>query len=121
MMKEQENTPSSSFPKSFNLSDIVISLNGRDAGKHFIVIGTDPLYSLIADGKGRRYEKPKRKKNKHLKFESKTDSMITGKLEKGEKVTNNEIRRFLASYTTKHNNENLAENCDEGGMQNAKG
>ena len=117
MIKEQEKNSSSPSPKScilnpksLNLADIVISLNGRDAGKRFIVIGTDLLYSLIADGKGRRYEKPKRKKNKHLKFESKSNSHITEKLERGERITNNEIRRFLASKS-----------CDEGGMQIAKG
>ena len=92
-------------PDPFNVADIVVSQNGRDAGKRFIVIGTDTIYSLIVDGKGRRYEKPKRKKNKHLKFESKADSHITEKLERGEKITNNEIRRFLASKS-----------CDEGGM-----
>ena len=112
MIKEQEKKSSSSSPKSYPLNpdplciaDIVISLNGRDAGKRFIVIDTDPVYSQIVDGKGRRYEKPKRKKNKHLKFESKADSHITEKLERGEKITNNEIRRFLASKS-----------CDEGGM-----
>ena len=97
-------------PNPLCIADLVISLNGRDVGKRFIVIGTDTIYSLIVDGKGRRYEKPKRKKNKHLKFEGKADSYITEKLERGEKKTNNEIRRFLASKS-----------CDEGGMQIAKG
>jgi len=95
-----------------NISDIVISLNGRDTGKRFIVIETDGEYSLIADGKGRRYEKPKRKKNKHLMFEDKADSLIANKLAGGEKITNNEIRRFLATYA--------AEKSNEGGMQDAK-
>ena len=95
-----------------NIADIVISINGRDAGKLFIVIGTDNEYSLIANGKNRRYEKPKRKKNKHLKFENKADSLITEKLIEGGKVTNNEIRRFLAEYT--------AEKFGEGGKQDAK-
>ena len=95
-----------------SVADIVISINGRDAGKRFIVIGTDAEYSLIADGKGRRYEKPKRKKNKHLKFEDKAESLIAEKLNGGEKITNNEIRRYLAGYA--------AEICGEGGMQNAK-
>ena len=104
-----------------NTADIVVSLNGRDAGKRFVVIGTDLIYSLLADGKGRRYEKPKRKKNKHLKFESKADNHITEKLERGEKITNNEIRRHLASYAMKDHNEKTIEDCDEGGMLNAKG
>jgi len=80
----------------------VISLNGRDAGKRFIVISQEDEYSLIADGKGRRYEKPKRKKNKHLKLEDKASSKIADKLTGGEKVTNNEIRITLAAYAAEH-------------------
>jgi len=95
-----------------NVADIVISINGRDAGKRFLVIETEEGHSLIADGKGRRYEKPKRKKNKHLKFEDKADSSIAMKLAEGGKITNNEIRRFLAEYTAEINS--------EGGMENAK-
>ena len=97
---------------SMNIADIVISINGRDAGKRFVVIGTDNEYSLIADGKGRKLEKPKRKKNKHLKFEDKAESRIAEKLTEGGKITNNEIRRFLAGYAVHR--------CNEGGMQDAK-
>jgi len=103
-----------------NVSDIVISLNGRDAGKRFVVIGTDGEYSMIADGKGRRYEKPKRKKNKHLKFEDKADSQITEKLIGGGKITNNEIRRFLASYAAECRNRYTIDKFGEGGKQDAK-
>ena len=85
---------------SIELADIVISLNGRDVGKQFIVIETDTVYSLLADGKGRRYEKPKRKKNKHMKFQYRPNNPISEKLKSGEKVTNNEIRRFLAEYSS---------------------
>jgi len=95
-----------------NIADIVISINGRDAGKRFIVIGTDEEYSLIADGKGRRLEKPKRKKSKHLRLENKADSQLMVKLSGDGKLTNSEIRRFLAGYA--------AENVGEGGKQDAK-
>ena len=95
-----------------NIADIVLSKNGRDAGKRFIVIGTDNEYSLIADGKGRRYENPKKKKNKHLEFEDKADSQIAERLAEGGKITNNEIRRFLGEYAT--------EKGSEGGMTDAK-
>ena len=91
------------------IADIVISINGRDAGKRFVVIGTDKDYSLIANGKNRKLEKPKRKKNKHLKFENKASSFIEDKLTKNGKITNNELRRYLAEYA--------ATNCSEGGMQ----
>jgi len=103
-----------------NAADIVISLNGRDAGKRFIVIDTDGEYSLIADGKGRRFEKPKRKKNKHLKFEDKADSQIAEKLLGEGKISNNEIRKYLAAYATESCDGEPADNFGEGGKQDAK-
>ena len=83
-------------------ADVVISLNGRDVGKRFLVVGKNDGYSLIADGKGRRLEKPKLKKNKHLKLEDKAGGLVADKLAGGQKVTNNEIRRVLAKYATDH-------------------
>jgi ribosomal protein L14E/L6E/L27E len=79
-------------------ADVVISLCGRDMGKRFLVIGTQDGYSLLADGKIRRIEKPKRKKNKHFSLEGKCVNPVANKLLSGEKVTNNEIRRALAEY-----------------------
>ena len=92
-----------------DIADVVVSINGRDEGKRFLVIESEDEYSLIADGKGRRIEKPKRKKNKHLKLEDKADGQVAAKLIGGERVTNSEIRRTLAGYAT---------DCgDKGGMQ----
>jgi len=79
-----------------NIGDIVISVNGRDINKRFLIIATEENYALIANGKTRRLEKPKRKKNKHLKLESKADSAIVEKINE-RKMTNNEIRRYLAT------------------------
>ena len=95
--------------ENIDIADIVKSINGRDEGKYFLVIGTEDEYSLIADGKSRRVEKPKRKKNKHLKLEDKSDVQIAAKLIGGEKITNNEIRRTLAGYA--------ADRGEKGGMQ----
>ena len=89
-------------------ADVVVPLNGRDAGKSFIVIDLeDDSYALLADGKGRRAEKPKRKKYKHVRVEGKADDPVAAKLCKGEKVTNSEIRRALSS---------LADRREKGGM-----
>jgi len=82
------------------IADVVISLNGRDNGKCFIVTGKDDNYSFLVDGKGRKLEKPKRKKNKHIKPEGICDARLAEKLIGGEKVTNSEIRRALAEYAT---------------------
>ena len=83
---------------SIGIADVVVSINGRDEGKRFLVVGMENDYSMIADGKGRRSEKPKRKKNKHLRLEGRAGEQIAIKLIAGDKVTNNEIRRALAAY-----------------------
>jgi ribosomal protein L14E/L6E/L27E len=92
-------------------ADVVSSLNGRDAGKRFIVIGIDGEYSLLADGKGRRVEKPKRKKNKHVKPEGRRSERIASMLAEGGKVTNSEVRRALQ--------EHAADTGQEGGTDEA--
>lgn len=84
--------------KAINVADVVISLNGRDAGKYFCVISTDDEYSMISDGKGRRLEKPKKKKNKHIKRDGNLSGNTADKLKGSDKVTNNELRRALAEY-----------------------
>jgi ribosomal protein L14E/L6E/L27E len=80
------------------LADIVMSNNGRDAGKKFIVVEKQENYSLLADGKGRRCEKPKLKKNKHMTIIGKASGIVEGKLTSGDKVTNNEVRRAIKEY-----------------------
>ena len=97
-----------------SIADVVTSQNGRDEGKLFLVIGTEDNYSLLADGKSRKIEKPKKKNNKHLKLEEKTDIPITAKLISGEKVTNNEIRRTLAQYAADRGED--SSNEEVGGM-----
>ncbi|MDR2356770.1 MAG: KOW domain-containing RNA-binding protein [Oscillospiraceae bacterium] len=82
------------------IADIVVSRNGRYAGKRFFVVGLeDGEYALLADGRARRIEKPKRKKLKHVKLESRgADGRVSVKLRSGEKVTNSELRKSIAEY-----------------------
>lgn len=81
------------------VSDLVRSKNGRDAGKAFFVVGTDGEMALIADGRARRLENPKRKKVKHLEFLAESTGRTAEKLRQGERVTNSEIRRAIADLT----------------------
>lgn len=82
-------------------SDIVLALSGRDRGKYFFVIETEVEYVLIADGKSRKLEKPKRKKSKHLQLAARAESRVAAKLRSGDKVLNSELRRELADYCHK--------------------
>jgi len=80
-------------------SDIVLSLSGRDRGGQFLVVDTEDIYAMLADGKGRRLEKPKRKKVTHIQFLAESDSRAAEKLRIGDKVSNSEIRRALAEFS----------------------
>lgn len=82
------------------LADIVRAMCGRDRGKFFVVTKVDGGFAFIADGRGRRLEKPKRKNLKHLIPVEKPGGRLAEKLSEGQKVTNAEIRRALAGYLT---------------------
>ena len=77
-------------------SDIVKSTAGRDKGKPFFVLEVEGDFLLLADGKTRKLERPKRKKRKHTAFLAHSDSRTAGKIRSGEKLTNSELRRTLA-------------------------
>ncbi|MCL2170219.1 MAG: KOW domain-containing RNA-binding protein [Defluviitaleaceae bacterium] len=51
---------------TLKIGQIVISKAGRDKGQWFVVVGVEGDYALLADGKGRSLEGPKRKKRKHI-------------------------------------------------------
>lgn len=87
-------------------SDIVISLAGRDEGKFFYVIDTEENFVLIADGKGRKLENPKRKKLKHVRRVSRTETRVAVKIQNGDKVLNSELRRDLAAFGQQFNSQN---------------
>ena len=78
------------------ISDVVVSTTGRDQGKLFYVIGTDPVYLTLANGKDRTLEKPKHKKRKHVEKVLRSETRVADKLRLGDKVLNSELRRDLA-------------------------
>ena len=80
----------------FNIADVVQTTAGRDTGKLFYVVGTDPVYLTLANGKDRTLEKPKRKKRKHIQKVLRSETRVAEKLRLGDKVLNSELRRDLA-------------------------
>ena len=87
-------------------SDIIESLAGRDKGKFFYVIDVEENFVLIADGKGRKLENPKRKKLKHVRRVSRTETRVALKIQNGDKVLNSELRRDLATFGQQFNSQN---------------
>ena len=70
---------------------VVRSVSGRDAQRFYVVLEIQGEYALIADGKVRRLEKPKRKNQKHLR---KTNTVIP--LE--HLTTNHQLRVALRAF-----------------------
>jgi ribosomal protein L14E/L6E/L27E len=75
--------------------DVVWSRRGRDAGKRFLVLGVEDEWLFLADGRLRRVETPKAKKRKHAEFCLREDNLVRRKLDEGQRVTNNDVRRTL--------------------------
>ena len=79
-------------------AQLVEATAGREKGRLFYVLETDGEYLLLADGKSRRVEAPKRKKRKHARFVAAPDSRVAEKIGKSERITNSELRKAIASY-----------------------
>ena len=84
-------------PMNIAKSNIVKSTAGRDEGNLFFVLDTQGEFLLLADGKGRRVEKPKKKKCKHVSFVGESHSVVAEKIRSSEKITNSELRKALAA------------------------
>ena len=90
-----------------NISDVVMTTAGRDAGQWFYVIDADPVFLLLANGKDRTLEKPKRKKRKHVAKVLRSETRVAEKIRSGDKVLNGELRRDLAFLARQMQDTNL--------------
>ena len=69
-------------------TDIVKSIRGRDLEHHYVVIGVERGYLIVADGKSKKINCPKRKNIKHVSFISHSET----------KLTNDSICKVLKKY-----------------------
>jgi len=88
------------------ISDVVISTAGHDRGEWFYVINAEPDYLILANGKDRPLDRPKRKKRKHVQKVLRPETRVAGKIKSGDKVLNGELRRDLA-FLAKDASDNL--------------
>ena len=75
---------------SVNRGSVVRARAGRDKDSFFVVLAVEDGYALIADGKRRKVEKPKRKKLIHLAI---TNTTLTETMD-----TNRKIRKALCDF-----------------------
>ena len=86
-------------------SNIVRSVAGRDTGSLFFVLATEGDFLLLADGKQRLHENPKRKKCRHVQRAGAAPEELAAKLRSSEIITNSELRKALAVYRGEHGNQ----------------
>ena len=89
------------------ISDVVVSTAGRDQGAWFYVISEEPNFLMLANGKDRTLDKPKRKKRKHVQKVLRSETRVAEKLRHGDKVLNGELRRDLAFLASQMQANNL--------------
>ena len=80
-------------------ADIVLSLTGRDRGQLMLVVAEEGDFLLLANGRGRRAESPKRKRRRHVSRQGRCDERTQGKLLENGRLTNSDIRKALALWT----------------------
>jgi len=80
----------------FTIADVVASTAGRDQGEMFYVIDVEDQFLMLANGKDRTLDRPKRKKRKHVQKVLRSETRVADKLRSGDKVLNSELRRDLA-------------------------
>ena len=95
------------LPDNIHISDVVVSTAGRDQGELFYVINEDANYLMLANGKDRTLDKPKRKKRKHVQKVLRSETRVVEKLIRGDKVLNSELRRDLAFHAKEMQANNL--------------
>ena len=86
---------------NFSRAQIVRSLAGHDKGQLFCVLDTDGEFLILADGKTRRVEKPKRKRAKHAACAGEFEHPTIEKIRAGEPVRNRELRGALGVFRSR--------------------
>ena len=85
-------------------ADIVRCTRGRDEGRLFLVMEAGDGYVLLADGRHRRVEAPKRKNPKHVQRIGRCSREALG-----ETLTNKALYRMMAAFAA-------GKSEDQGGM-----
>lgn len=89
-------------------ADIVQSAAGHDKGTWYLVVGVEENAFLLADGKNKPLERPKRKNKKHVRYRGRSgEAAIIRFLAEG-RMENKEIRKVLAIFRGE-SQENLRE------------
>lgn len=78
----------------FKIGGYAVSTAGHDSGKCFVIFQMDGEYVYLVDGKIRTIDRPKKKKNIHVKMLDQCDPNLVDKVVTNT-VKNEEIKRAI--------------------------
>ena len=78
------------------IGGFAVSTAGHDKGTMYVVVGQEGDRYLLADGKYKTLEKPKRKSRKHLAF-----LHAQGEFPEGRPIRNEEVKRAIKLQAVK--------------------
>ena len=82
--------------KDICIGQVVRNTSGRDTGRLFFIVKVvDDEYVLISDGKKRKLEKPKLKKDKHLQKYDIINNAVKDMIESNESIKDAFLRAEL--------------------------
>lgn len=76
------------------IGSVAVSLKGDDCGRVMLIVGFSEGFALVADGRKRRLEKPKRKNLCHLRVLSDEDACLAVNAE----LTNKKLWKALEPF-----------------------
>lgn len=71
---------------------------GHDKTKLYVIINEDSEYVYLVDGDLKPLDKPKKKSKKHIQIINRVDETIQNKLETGQIIYNEDIKRAIKLY-----------------------
>ena len=84
------------------------SLAGHDKTEIYIIVGEEPGYVYLSDGKLKKVENPKKKKLKHIQPVKRADALIAEKLETT--AAAEETTRAIKEYISHMKEDNKCQN-----------
>ena len=83
------------------IGEFAKSKAGHDKEEIFIIINKEEEYVYLVDGKSRIFDKPKKKKIKHIQVINQIDEELQRKLETNLILRDEDIKRAIKSYKQK--------------------
>ena len=82
----------------YQIGQVVYSKSGHDKGDVQMIIRVEGEYLLLADGRRRKLEKPKRKKKMHVQPTFYVEEDVAAKLQTGAYLLDADIKKALKKY-----------------------